>query len=178
MIEHKRLRAAEAAAAQATVTSFGPTLLSRTTNNGVTWSKPAIIYDPGPNNQTINNIVQVTPDGSAYTFFTSIIGAAPTIAIGFVKSTDKGVTWSGRNEATSALSRQQPSSAATQYVAKGRLLTSSIRNLWRSCPRRALSCPHQRLPGQLRLFGGVRCYRQSLFSKPQPRAHDCVSARS
>jgi hypothetical protein len=95
MIERKRLRAAEAAAAQATVTSFGPTLLSRTTNNGITWSKPATIYDPGPNNQTINNIVQVTPDGSVYTFFTSIIGAAPTIAIGFVKSTDKGVTWSG-----------------------------------------------------------------------------------
>jgi hypothetical protein len=95
MIQRKRLRTAEATAAQATVTSFGPTLLSRTTNNGITWSKPAIIYDPGPNNQTINNIVQVTPNGAVYTFFTSIIGAAPTIAIGFVKSTDKGVTWSG-----------------------------------------------------------------------------------
>jgi hypothetical protein len=94
-IEQKRLRAAEAAAAAQTVTSFGPTLLSRTTNNGVTWSKPAVIYDPGPNNQTINNIVQVTPDGAVYNFFTSIIGAAPTIAIGFVKSTDKGVTFSG-----------------------------------------------------------------------------------
>jgi hypothetical protein len=42
------------------------------------------------------------------------------------------------------------------------LLTSSIRNLWRSCPRSALSCAHQPLLGQLRLFGGVRCYRQSL----------------
>jgi hypothetical protein len=95
-IARKRLQATAAAAAPAqTVTSFGPTLLSRTTNNGVTWSKPAVIYDPGPNNQTINNIVQVTPDGSVYTFFTSIIGAAPTIAIGVVKSTDRGVTWSG-----------------------------------------------------------------------------------
>ena len=87
--------AAATAAATATVTSFGPTLLSRTTNNGITWTRPATIYDPGPNNQTINNIVQVTPDGAVYTFFTSIIGAAPTIAIGFVKSTDQGVTWSG-----------------------------------------------------------------------------------
>jgi hypothetical protein len=94
-IQQKRFRAAEAAAAAQTVTSFGPTLLSRTTNNGDTWSKPAIIYDPGPNNQTINNIVQVTPDGAVYDFFTSIIGAAPTIAIGFVKSTDKGVTFGG-----------------------------------------------------------------------------------
>jgi hypothetical protein len=94
-IARKRLRAAEAAAAAQTVTSFGPTLLSRTTDNGVTWSRPATIYDPGPNNQTINNIVQVTPDGAVYTFFTSIIGAAPTIAIGFVKSTDKGVTFGG-----------------------------------------------------------------------------------
>lgn len=94
-IASKRLRADALTPAATTFTSFGPTLLSRTTNNGVTWSKPATIYDPGPNNQTINNIVQVTPDGAVYTFFTSIIGAAPTIAIGFVKSTDKGVTWSG-----------------------------------------------------------------------------------
>ncbi|HWX60788.1 hypothetical protein [Bradyrhizobium sp.] len=94
-IASKRLQAEAAPAPAQTVTSFGPTLLSRTTNNGVTWSTPAVIYDPGPNNQTINNIVQVTPDGSVYTFFTSIIGAAPTIAIGFVTSTDKGVTWSG-----------------------------------------------------------------------------------
>jgi hypothetical protein len=95
-IARRRLGAVKAAAATAaTVTSFGPTLLSRTTNNGVTWTRPAIIYDPGPNNQTINNIVQVAPNGSVYTFFTSIIGAAPTIAIGFVKSTDQGVTWSG-----------------------------------------------------------------------------------
>jgi hypothetical protein len=95
-IARKRLHAAaQTAAAATTFTSFGPTLLSRTTDNGVTWSKPATIYDPGANNQTINNLVQVTPDGSVYTFFTSIIGAAPTIAIGFVKSTDKGVTWSG-----------------------------------------------------------------------------------
>jgi hypothetical protein len=94
-IEQKRLHAEEVAAAAQTVTSFGPTLLSRTINNGITWSSPAVIYDPGPNNQTINNIVQVTPDGAVYTFFTSIIGAAPTIAIGFVKSTDKGVTFGG-----------------------------------------------------------------------------------
>jgi len=94
-IARKRIHAEALKAAATTFTSFGPTLLSRTANNGVTWSKPATIYDPGPNNQTINNIVQVTPDGSVYTFFTSIIGAAPTIAIGFVKSTDKGATWSG-----------------------------------------------------------------------------------
>jgi hypothetical protein len=93
-MERMRLQTAEAAAAApTTVTSFGPTLLSRTINNGVTWSKPAIIYDPGPNNQTINNIVQVTPDGAVYDFFTSLIG--PTAAIGFVKSTDKGVTFGG-----------------------------------------------------------------------------------
>jgi len=83
------------AAAPTTFTFFGPTLLSRTTDNGRTWSRPANIYDPGANNQTINNIVQVTPDGSVYTFFTSVIGAEPIFAIGFVKSTDKGVTWSG-----------------------------------------------------------------------------------
>src|SRR5882724_7360508 len=55
-------------------------------------------------------------------------------------------------------------SAAAQYVAKGRLLASSIRSLWRSCPRSALSCAHQPLLGQLRLFGGVRCYRHSLHT--------------
>src|SRR5258705_490160 len=60
------------------------------------------------------------------------------------------------------------SAAAREWLAGVRkpaqLLTSSIRNLWRSCPRSALSCAHQPLLGQLRLFGRVRCYRQSLHT--------------
>jgi hypothetical protein len=94
--KRRQLKTAEAAQAP-TITSFGPTLLSRTTNNGATWSKPQIIFDPGPNNQTINNIVQVAPNGTVYTFFTALIG--PTASIAFVTSTDKGVTWSGLNTA-------------------------------------------------------------------------------
>ena len=43
--------------------SFGPTPLSPPTDSGVTWSKPANIYDRGANSQTIINIIQVAPDG-------------------------------------------------------------------------------------------------------------------
>jgi hypothetical protein len=92
-LKRRQLKTAAAPTPAATITSFGPTLLSRTTNNGATWSKPVIIFDPGPNNQTINNIVQVAPSGTVYDFFTAIIGNTASIA--FVKSTDKGVTWSG-----------------------------------------------------------------------------------
>src|SRR5258708_37568206 len=43
-------------------------------------------------------------------------------------------------------------------------LIRASENLGRSCPRSALSCAHQPLLGQLRLFGGVCCYRQSLHT--------------
>jgi hypothetical protein len=71
----------------------GPSFLSRSMDNGVTWSPAAPIYEPGANAQTIDNIVQVLPDGNLLDFFTAI-KVRPGLNIGYIKSTDKGGGWS------------------------------------------------------------------------------------
>jgi hypothetical protein len=72
----------------------GPAYFSRTANHGATWATPKKIFDPGANAQTINNLVVVRPDESVYDFFTHIFFSGQ-VRIGFVKSTDKGVTFGG-----------------------------------------------------------------------------------
>ncbi len=76
-------------------TTVGPTFFSRSLDNGVTWSKAAPIYNPGIDKQTIDNIVQVLPDGTLLDFFTAIGVTATGLDIGYVRSTDKGGSWSG-----------------------------------------------------------------------------------
>jgi hypothetical protein len=88
------------AAPQAPITTIGPTLLSKSTNNGLSWSDPVRIVHPGLNNQTIDNLVQVLPNGNVYDFFTAI-GFGPTgLDIGYVFSPTKGVNWSAPAFAT------------------------------------------------------------------------------
>jgi hypothetical protein len=72
----------------------GPTLFTRTTNGGKSWAKPKIIFDPGPNAQTINNLVVVQPSGTVFVFFTQVFSNGGT-QIGFLRSTDKGATFRG-----------------------------------------------------------------------------------
>lgn len=50
----------------------GPTLFTRTLNGGASWQRPVVIYDPGANNQTINNLIEVLPDGTVVAFFTEL----------------------------------------------------------------------------------------------------------
>jgi hypothetical protein len=71
---------------------FGPATFSRTTDGGHTWEKPKIIFDPGPNSQTIGNQIVVLPDGTLIDEFDFIDQGLPQVAI--IRSTDKGETWS------------------------------------------------------------------------------------
>ncbi len=78
----------------------GPSLLALSTDNGLSWGPATAIYSPGTNKQTINNIVQVLPSGDVLDFFTAI-GVTPAgLNIGFVRSTNKGVSWSAPSFAT------------------------------------------------------------------------------
>jgi hypothetical protein len=74
----------------------GPSWLARTADGGQTWETARNIYDPGPNRQTLNNIVVVLPDGTLVLFFSELpttqSGAPPTLRV--LRSVDKGVTWS------------------------------------------------------------------------------------
>jgi hypothetical protein len=80
--------------------STGPTLLSLSTNNGVGFAPPATIVNTGTNQQTIDNLVQVTPNGTVYDFFTAINFTSAGLNIGYVESTNKGKSWSAPGFAT------------------------------------------------------------------------------
>lgn len=72
----------------------GPSFFSRSTDNGVTWSTAAPIYQPGTNAQTIDNMVRVLPDGTLLDFFTAINVTPSGLSIGYIRSVDKGGNWS------------------------------------------------------------------------------------
>ena len=69
----------------------GPTWFARTTDAGATWEPASPIFDPGVNNQTLNNQIVVLPGGVLVNFFTRF---NPDPALAIIRSTDKGVTWS------------------------------------------------------------------------------------
>ena len=80
------------AAPEASVVFKGPTWLARTTDGGSSWEPAKLIYDPGANAQTINNLIEVLPDGTLVNFFTHIF-ANGDLRIDLLRSTDKGVTF-------------------------------------------------------------------------------------
>ncbi len=88
----ERRRLAKERATSRAVFFKGPTAFVRTTNGGASWEPPRIIYDPGNNAQTINNIVDVFPDGVIANFFTNITRFGET-SIGMQKSANQGRTF-------------------------------------------------------------------------------------
>jgi hypothetical protein len=90
----------------------GPTLFSRTTDKGVTWSTGRVIFDPGQNDQTIGNQIVVPTTGPArgilvdgMSLITNQGGKCPfksqgkcgkgsTFTASIIRSTDAGNTWS------------------------------------------------------------------------------------
>ena len=84
----------------------GPAFISRTTDYGRTWSAPAQIVSTPSIDQTIGNVIVVDPrNGDLYDVFAYIQnissnGGNRGASIGFVKSTDHGVTWGPRQTVT------------------------------------------------------------------------------
>lgn len=75
----------------------GPAFFTRTSNGGLSWETPALIYDPGADAQTIGNQIAVLPDGTLIDLLISITQNSttrPTTRVLVLRSTDKGVSWS------------------------------------------------------------------------------------
>jgi hypothetical protein len=75
----------------------GPTYFTRTSNGGATWEPARPIYDPGPSNQTLGNVIVATPSGTLVNLFTQIdrVSATTTsLHIDVMRSFDRGATWS------------------------------------------------------------------------------------
>jgi hypothetical protein len=88
----------------------GPTYLARTTDGGASWEPARAIYDPGGANQTLNNQIVVATGGAQanalYAFFTEfVVGVNDTLTtrLAFVRSSDRGATWSGATHVTDML---------------------------------------------------------------------------
>jgi hypothetical protein len=78
----------------------GPTWFSRTTNGGTSWEPARLIFDPGEINQTIGNQIVVLPNGDLIDVFNLIFNHKNAhkvrgFNVALLRSTDKGVSWSG-----------------------------------------------------------------------------------
>lgn len=90
-----------------TLVNTGPTWFSRSVDGGVTWEASRPIYDPGVGNQTIGNVIAVSPNGTLVNLFMNLTGTANgqfTMAAEVIRSTDSGVTWSAPIRIASILS--------------------------------------------------------------------------
>ncbi len=74
----------------------GPSYLALTANAGATWLAARSIYDPGPNNQTIGNVIVVTPAGTLVDLFNEIdnTGGTATAHLRAIRSSNHATTWS------------------------------------------------------------------------------------
>ena len=78
-------------------TSGGPTFFARTTDGGNTWEAARSIFDPGPQSQTIGNVIVVLPNGTLVNLFTQLdqgAGGQVTSTLNILRSNDKGGSWS------------------------------------------------------------------------------------
>jgi hypothetical protein len=71
----------------------GPSLFSRTTDGGQTWSAPQVILDP-TNGQTLSNQIVVLPSGVLVNMCITIDYATNHVDVVVLRSFDHGATWS------------------------------------------------------------------------------------
>jgi hypothetical protein len=99
----RAMRSAAATAAQEPPQSKGPTYFARTINGGTSWQRAFAIFDPGVNNQTINNLIEVQPDGTVVVFFTELLvqrDGSLRVNIALKRSVDHGFSFGSISDRT------------------------------------------------------------------------------
>jgi BNR/Asp-box repeat len=72
----------------------GPLLFARSIDNGLSWEKTRIVFDPGENAQTIGARIEVLPDGKLINLFNLIDFVTGQLSVQVILSNDRGATWS------------------------------------------------------------------------------------
>lgn len=75
----------------------GPTYFARSVDAGATWESARAIYDPGPGQQTIGNLIRVLPNGTLVNLMAHLTGDEDNVSDGsleVIRSADHGATWS------------------------------------------------------------------------------------
>ncbi|HTO81981.1 MAG TPA: sialidase family protein [Methylomirabilota bacterium] len=101
----RQMQAAAATANAAPPQFKGPTYFTRTKDAGANWERASIIFDPGANNQTINNQILVDGNGVLTAVFTEILNLANgnvRVNISLKRSTDSGFSFTPVNRAIRA----------------------------------------------------------------------------
>lgn len=89
------------------IDNTGPTWFARSIDGGENWEPARPIYDPGPNSQTIGNIIVVLPNGTLvniYTHIDTLATGSSSAYLDLIRSTDNGVSWSSPIRIASELS--------------------------------------------------------------------------
>ena len=82
---------------ESSATNGGPSYFARTIDGGNSWQGATSIWDPGPNNQTIGNIIVVIPGDILVDVFTELdtaAGGKVTAELRAIRSIDRGMSWS------------------------------------------------------------------------------------
>jgi hypothetical protein len=88
---------AELESAENAIGFRGPTWFASSADNGETWSRARMIYDPGKASQTIGNQIAIEPDGTLLDVFVRTRDRPhrrPRLDVAVMRSTDFGATWS------------------------------------------------------------------------------------
>jgi hypothetical protein len=77
----------------------GPTWFASSPDNGESWSRARMVYNPGKANQTIGNQIAVEPDGTLVDVFVRTHNrrrkpGSPRLSVGVIRSVDHGASWS------------------------------------------------------------------------------------
>jgi hypothetical protein len=84
-------------------------MISRSTDGGVTFDRPRILFDPASNGQTIGNQIVVLPDGTLVNATNWIVKVGnphlgnQLFLLAILRSTDKGVHWPAKPVAVSQI---------------------------------------------------------------------------